>query len=315
MSCFCDKLKSHFTKKIEVTSFLSPLSSPFSLRDQPNFLDLSFSSDVRRHVRARAGVGGFPLSLLPFFSHLLHRRALYPLSLVHCSVPGVLSASSLHVRSSGIDVVQLGGGVTTRGDWKYSENLRSTIEEHRPCHFLSSTIGGVTKVVSEHGYTMLEWDLFQISTETSLNGLTVLTDVTIFMLEFATLMVGFTVVLLGDSNVMPSCCSFKVGVVCDQIQYDSNAHDHSDALILPASQLSVGGRDGLTVLQDDGSTRNIIFGMQNPEQNLAWPMFRELHKGFGSKLFGDERDELLVESQELLQRGEIELDRSQEFKK
>ena len=46
-----------------------------------------------------------------------------------------------------------------------------------------------------------------------------------------------------------------------------------------------------------------------------WPMFRELHEGFGSKLFGDERDELLVESQELLQRGEIELDRSQEFKK
>ena len=44
-------------------------------------------------------------------------------------------------------------------------------------------------------------------------------------------------------------------------------------------------------------------------------MFRELHEGFGSKLFGDERDELLVESQELFQIGEIELDRSQEFKK
>ena len=34
-------------------------------------------------------------------------------------------------------------------------------------------------------------------------------------------------------------------------------------------------------------------------------MFRELHEGFGSKLFGDERYELLVESQKLLQRGEI----------
>ena len=44
-------------------------------------------------------------------------------------------------------------------------------------------------------------------------------------------------------------------------------------------------------------------------------MFRELHEGFGSKLFGDEHDELLVESQELRQRGEIELDRSQEFMK
>ncbi|KAL0804278.1 hypothetical protein Bca101_096768 [Brassica carinata] len=78
-------------------------------------LDLSFSSDVRRRVRARAGVRGFPLSSLPLFSHLLHRRALYPLRLVRCSVPGVLSASSSHVRSSGVDVVQLGGGVTTRG--------------------------------------------------------------------------------------------------------------------------------------------------------------------------------------------------------
>ena len=44
-------------------------------------------------------------------------------------------------------------------------------------------------------------------------------------------------------------------------------------------------------------------------------MFRELHEGFGSKLFGDEHDDLWVESQELLQRGEIELDRSREFKK
>ncbi|KAF3527504.1 hypothetical protein DY000_02040426 [Brassica cretica] len=30
------------------------------------------------------------------------------------------------------------------GDRKYSENLGSTIEEHRPCHFRSSKIGGVT---------------------------------------------------------------------------------------------------------------------------------------------------------------------------
>ena len=44
-------------------------------------------------------------------------------------------------------------------------------------------------------------------------------------------------------------------------------------------------------------------------------MFTELHEGFGSKLIGDERDELLVESQELLQRGEIQLDRSQKRKK
>ena len=47
------------------------------------------------------------------------------------------------------------------------------------------------------------------STETSLNGWTVLTDVTIIRLQFATLMVGFTAVLLGISNLMPSCHSFK----------------------------------------------------------------------------------------------------------
>ena len=106
------------------------------------------------------------------------------------------------------------------------------------------------------------------STETSLNGLTLLTDITIIRLEFATLMVGFTTVLLGVSNLMPSCRSsefqwgmlilqrdlwdridtsntsldlcvidVKVGVVCDPIQYDSNAHDHSDAFILPASHV------------------------------------------------------------------------------
>ena len=54
-------------------------------------------------------------------------------------------------------------------------------------------------------------------------------------------------------------------------------------------------------------------GPQDTEEGLN--RLRELQEGFGSKLFGDERDELLVESQELLQRGEIELDRSQEFKK
>ena len=46
-------------------------------------------------------------------------------------------------------------------------------------------------------------------TKTSLNGWTVLIDVAIIMLEFSTLMVGFTIVLLGVSNVMPSCRSFE----------------------------------------------------------------------------------------------------------
>ena len=47
------------------------------------------------------------------------------------------------------------------------------------------------------------------STETILNGWTVLTDVTIIRLEFATLMVGFTTVLLGVSNLIPSFRSFE----------------------------------------------------------------------------------------------------------
>ena len=47
------------------------------------------------------------------------------------------------------------------------------------------------------------------STETRLNGWTVLTGITIIMLEFATFMVGFTTALLRVSNVMPSRRSFE----------------------------------------------------------------------------------------------------------
>ena len=53
--------------------------------------------------------------------------------------------------------------------------------------------------------------------------------------------------------------------------------------------------------------------MQHSEQNID-VAFRELQEGCGSKLFGDERYELLVESQELFQRVEFELDRFHEFK-
>ena len=45
--------------------------------------------------------------------------------------------------------------------------------------------------------------------------------------------------IIDTSNTSPDSCviDVKVGVVCDPIQYDSNAHDHSDALSLPASQV------------------------------------------------------------------------------
>ena len=56
-------------------------------------------------------------------------------------------------------------------------------------------------------------------------------------------------------------------------------------------------------------------GCNTQRRILTWPLFRELQEGFGSKLFEDECYELLVKSQELLQRVEIMLDRFQEFKK
>ncbi|KAF3585216.1 hypothetical protein F2Q69_00029922 [Brassica cretica] len=152
------------------------------------------------------------------------------------------------------------GTALASGDRKYSQNLRSTIEEHRPCHFRSSTIAGVTKVREI-------WDI------------------------------------IDTSNTSPDSCviDVKVGVDCDPIQRDSTTHDHSDALVLPSAHVD--------------PAYDEPFGMKHQSKTLTWPIFRELHEGFCSKLFGDERDELLVESQELLQRGEIELDRSQEFKK
>ena len=55
-------------------------------------------------------------------------------------------------------------------------------------------------------------------------------------------------------------------------------------------------------------------GSNTQSRIFTWPLFRELQEGFGSKLFGDERYELLVESQELFQRVEFELDRFHEFK-
>ena len=47
------------------------------------------------------------------------------------------------------------------------------------------------------------------STETSFNGRTKIADVSIIMLEFVTLMVGFTTVLLGVSNLMTSYHYFE----------------------------------------------------------------------------------------------------------
>ncbi|KAF3594679.1 hypothetical protein DY000_02021871 [Brassica cretica] len=166
-----------------------------------------------------------------------------------------------------------------KGDWKYSENLGSTIEEHRPCHFGSSMIGGTTKVASEHGYTMLEWDLFHMFFESK------------FVARIT-----------------------RICWLCNL-----TAHDHSDALILPASQVYPAYAETTrsillaTKYREAYDAKKKKLGPQDTEEGLN--RSRELKEGFGSKLFGDERDELLVESQTLLQRGEIGLERFQEFKK
>ncbi|KAG5407849.1 hypothetical protein IGI04_013968 [Brassica rapa subsp. trilocularis] len=170
-------------------------------------------------------------------------------------------------------------------------------------------LSGVSQRIDSHGYLTVIFH--SRSTETSLNGWSVLTEVIIIMIKFATLMVGFTTVLIerdlwniiDTSNTSPDSCviDVKVGVVYDL--------------------LSVGGRDGLTVLQDDGSTRSILFATEYHEaydakkkKIFTSPLLRELQEGFGSKLFGNECYELLVESQELLQRVEFKLERFHEFK-
>ncbi|KAF2618001.1 hypothetical protein F2Q68_00042178 [Brassica cretica] len=54
------------------------------------------------------------------------------------------------------------------GDRKYSENLGSTIEKHRPCHFRSSTIGGVTSTLCKYGLDSLVHDHSLISLQQAL---------------------------------------------------------------------------------------------------------------------------------------------------
>ncbi|KAG5383494.1 hypothetical protein IGI04_034964 [Brassica rapa subsp. trilocularis] len=150
------------------------------------------------------------------------------------------------------------------------------------------------------------------STETRLNRWTVLTGVTIFMLEFATLMVGFTTVLLGvniwdivdTSNTSPDSCVINVKPMLRR----TNTRAVQAKLFCIYFKIN------------DGSTKSIMFAMKYHEAYDAKKKklgSQDTEEGLNrsNKLFGDERDELLVESQELLQRGEIELNRSQEFMK
>ncbi|KAG5374380.1 hypothetical protein IGI04_042297 [Brassica rapa subsp. trilocularis] len=58
---------------------------------------------------------------------------------VRCSIFEYLMAMMAGDLTLGREGTSLGSG-----DQKYSENLGSTIEEHQPCHFRSTMIGGVT---------------------------------------------------------------------------------------------------------------------------------------------------------------------------
>ncbi|KAG5375841.1 hypothetical protein IGI04_040437 [Brassica rapa subsp. trilocularis] len=74
------------------------------------------------------------------------------------------------------------------------------------------------------------------------------------------------------------------------------------------------------ILKKDKTVRGILWleadlGVNTQSRILTLSLLRDLQEGFVRKLFGDERYELLVKSQELLRRGEIELDRFQGFKK
>ncbi|WZY99840.1 hypothetical protein YC2023_072169 [Brassica napus] len=173
---------------------------------------------------------GFPLSV-PVLSWLFDARGKIPKEPFPVRPPADTRRSALATSAAEASRQQL------TGDQKYSENLRSTIEEHRPCHFRSSTIGGVTKVIVMGSYLTVIFH--SRSTETSLNGWTVLTDVSIIRLEFATLMREIWDII-DTSNTSPDSCviDVKVGVVYGSIQSDATAHDHLDALILPASQVS-----------------------------------------------------------------------------
>ncbi|WZY94054.1 hypothetical protein YC2023_066383 [Brassica napus] len=114
------------------------------------------------------------------------------------------------------------------GDRKYFENLRSTIEKHRPCHFRSSTIGGVTKVKHRDKIERVDCAYrcyYHYARVSYPHG-----------------RVHYRPVKsqVYTSNTSPDSCviDVKVGVVCGPIQSDETAHDHLDALILPASQVS-----------------------------------------------------------------------------
>ncbi|KAF3534074.1 hypothetical protein DY000_02039641 [Brassica cretica] len=85
------------------------------------------------------------------------------------------------------------------------------------------------------------------------------------MLDFATLMVGFTTVLIDTSNTSPDSCVIyvKVGVVCDPIQSDSTTHDHSDALFLPSAHVDP--------VYDEPYQDRSHLGCNTQSRILTWP--------------------------------------------
>ncbi|KAF2540436.1 hypothetical protein F2Q68_00031221 [Brassica cretica] len=154
-------------------------------------------------------------------------------------------------------------------------------------------IGSLSKPVTHDSFVMqivmssyLTVIFHSRSTETSLNGWTVLTDVTIIMLEFATLrrdiwdivdtsntspnssmsrwvlfVIRFRAIRLHMITQMHLFFRFLKSILL-MLRRTSTRAVQSELFCI-CFNLSVGRRDGLIVLQDDGSTGSILFSVRH----------------------------------------------------
>ncbi|KAG5415646.1 hypothetical protein IGI04_003213 [Brassica rapa subsp. trilocularis] len=211
--------------------------------------------------------------------------------------PSVISLSS--------SIVFLSQSHGFKSDRKYSENLRSTIEEHRPCHFRSSTIGGVTKV--KHRDKLERIDLTYRCYYHQAR----------VCYPYGRVHYRPVRSQVDTLNTSPDSCVINVKLMLrhdgstGSILFSMRHHEAYDA-----KKKKMGSQDTEEGLN---RSRHTLFeadlGFNTQSRILTWSFFRELQEGFGSKLFEYECYELLVESQELLQRVEFELDRFHELKK
>ncbi|KAF3601618.1 hypothetical protein F2Q69_00035874 [Brassica cretica] len=138
----CDRFESEVYRKwsvISLSSSLVFLSQSHKIKEQ-GYEDTMMGSHPGGRVTAcsvRCSILEYPMEMMVIF--------IFPLGSV--SLGGFPGLVYTYIIIDGRPYSRTEGTALANGDWKYSENLRSTIEEHRPCHFRSSTIGGVT----DHG--------------------------------------------------------------------------------------------------------------------------------------------------------------------